>query len=392
MPVLAVHPETAMHITLAGLAAGTARIVTSWNGLVDTATVVVKDGAPTGSYPAVVVSPTSTSITSIGATAQLTATAWDAQGNKVVSPSLTWSSLDPAIVTVDGNGLAKSTGTGTGRIRVAYGTVADTATIWVSTVSSGPVRTPAMLFDVLGPLVARPSTQIPQMAKYDQRYQGAEYLRFQEYLSLEYDPQGAYLNGNHYGALRQRLSWAIRTGEPYGPGVTDESKYAYARGVRILRRYLDWSSSPSVNYNVPAHNNTGLADIEALYRLEGDAKAKMHLQCTAASVANNDPYGYFKLANNNTDPRIPAVALQALNAAIRLGFPYQRCAANGNFASSSGSMITAGSGRMDPLSLRRTDPRRTSWMPCSRPSCSAGTVISRRTSGRTSSPRRSWIT
>ena len=69
--------------------------------------------------------------------------------------------------------------------------------------------------------------------------------------------------------------WAIRNGEPYGKGVTDDSKYAYARGRRIVKRYLEGYSKPN-KFAVQAHNNTGLADIEALYVLKEPGRVDAH--------------------------------------------------------------------------------------------------------------------
>jgi hypothetical protein len=95
-----------------------------------------------------------------------------------------------------------------------------------------------------------------------------------------------------------------------------------------VRRFLTYSA---VNHwAVQTHNNTSLADVELLYRLEGDSAALMHIHCTAAMMSR-DPYGYIKLRHPNTAPRQPAIALEALSAAHRLKVPYSGCPENGNF-------------------------------------------------------------
>jgi Bacterial Ig-like domain (group 2) len=312
-----------------GIGAGTARIVTSWNGMVDTATVEVKDGPVGGSSgPSVSVTPSSSTLQAIGSTMQLSASAWDTQGVKAASNQIIWTSLDPAIVIVNGSGVVTATANGNGRVKASYSTAADTAFIWVNTAAPGTQLTPSPLMPLLGPLVRRGTgVTVSSLSTYDQRYQQEEYKRFQDYLAVENDPGGAYLNANHYGGLRSRLSWAIRNGESWGPGVKDESRFGYARGLRIVRRYLQYSKS--WKFNVPVQNNTGLADIELLYRLEGDPDARTHIHVTA-EIYTNDPYGYLKLTNPQSGARIPAVAMQAFNAAYRLGIPYAHNTVNPN--------------------------------------------------------------
>jgi hypothetical protein len=121
--------------------------------------------------------------------------------------------------------------------------------------------------------------------------------------------------------------WAIRTNEPYGRTATDQSRSAYARGRRILKRYLQYSKEN--DYAVPPHHNTGLADVEALWVLEADSDALAHIHVTAMA-ATTDRYNYLKLRNPSSDARIVTVALQAVSAAHRLGIPYERNPANRN--------------------------------------------------------------
>lgn len=202
----------------------------------------------------------------------------------------------------------------------------------------------------LGPLIARQSSQLGYIGTYDTRYLSQELVHFQKFLTVENDPQGAYLDHNHYGGLRQRLSWAVRNGQPYGPAVTDENTSGYARGKRILDRYLRYSRDGS-HYNTQAHHNTGLADVEALYVLEGNQEALPHIHVSAMGATYRDPWGYWNMSITNThaDPRQLTVALQALMAAHRLNIPYGRNPANPGigFDSSYGSWKAAARSRVD---------------------------------------------
>jgi hypothetical protein len=135
----------------------------------------------------------------------------------------------------------------------------------------------------------------------------------------------------HYGSLRGRLSWAIRTGEPFGAAVAQgDTATAYGRGRLPVQWYLANYSALN-RFTVQPHNNTGLGDIEAYYALERDSLALLHIHCSAAQGLY-DPYGYLKLTNPNSDPRGVAIPLQAMNAATRFGVPYSGCPRNSNFA------------------------------------------------------------
>ena len=193
---------------------------------------------------------------------------------------------------------------------------------------AGGDLTPATLQVTMGPLVAvSTAPSDAAVPNFDNRFAAAEPQRFQEFLAVEGSTSGAYLSANHYGGLRSRLQWSIRNGQPIGPGVTDEATSAYARGRRVVRRYVLWSASIPVSgggpYGPPPHNNTGMDDIEALYTLEGDQDALTHIH-VAATGATDDTFNYLKMQNGNSDARIPSVALQALSAAHRLGIPYAK--------------------------------------------------------------------
>jgi hypothetical protein len=186
------------------------------------------------------------------------------------------------------------------------------------------VLTPPALLWSIGPLIAATGTGV--FGAYDAEYLVAERNAWQKWLATEGDPGGAWLDGQHYGALRGRLSYAIRHGEPFGPGVTDRAQFGYARGAYIVREYLKWAHRNGHSINV--HLNTGLADIEALYVLEGDADALMHIHCSAGFAARADIYDYAKLTNPKSGARIPAQYLQAMHAAHRYGLPYAACPEN----------------------------------------------------------------
>jgi hypothetical protein len=185
--------------------------------------------------------------------------------------------------------------------------------------------TPPELMPVVGPLIALGSGADRSLTAFDATYRRTELARFRDFVSLENHPSGAWLDGNHYGGLRSRLMWAIRTGEPYGRAATDEARHGYARGRRILKRYLQWSEEN--NFALQPHHNTGMADVEALWVLEGDSNALSHIHVTAMA-ATVDRYGYLKLRNPSSDARIVSVALQAASAAHRLKIPFERNPAN----------------------------------------------------------------
>jgi len=264
----------------------------------------------------------------------LRAVVLDQKGDTLSSAGVEWISADPSIASVDGNGVL--TGVTVGETSVTARRSSLTAVLAARVVArSGNVSlTPRSLSVVLGPLVLREAVTIaPDVAialgNYDRRFMSTEMPRFQDFVTSESDPNGSWLNGNHYGGLRGRLAWAIRTGEPYGASATDEARYAYARGRRIIKKYLQYSKSG--RYLTQAHHNTGLADVEALYVLEGDTDALTHIHVTAQSVTT-DPYNYLKMQNPNADARAIAIAIQATTTAHRLGIPFARSNANPSVA------------------------------------------------------------
>lgn len=102
-------------------------------------------GSPTETVLAgsVSVSPDSASFDAVGQTQQLSATATDESGAALPSPRVTWSSSNPSVATVTGNGLVSAAGNGSASIKASVGGVSGTATVIVA-------LTPAQLQKVAG--------------------------------------------------------------------------------------------------------------------------------------------------------------------------------------------------------------------------------------------------
>lgn len=200
--------------------------------------------------------------------------------------------------------------------------------------------TPAELMPVLGPLVMRDPLRAPTGVRtYDERFVETEESRYADYLKC----RGRCVNDPmHYGALRSRLMWAIRNGEPIGEQATDSTRHAYARGRTILKDYLVRART-SNNFAKDAHHNTAIADIEAYYLLEGDQDALDHIHVNAARMTAWGN-GRLEFTHPGSDPRQVTVALQLFSAAHRLGIPYARNATNTShsFDPVLGSWIAAG--------------------------------------------------
>jgi hypothetical protein len=326
------------------VAAGTTRIVGSYSGAADTATVTV--GAPTsgGKTYVVVLTPSSGTISSAGGTLQFTAAVSELNGPSVVGVTLAWKSLETAIASVSSSGMVTGLAAGTARIVASYSGAADTATVTVGSPPPPPTSptptgqlTPGSLIPVVGRLVARNKNSVAPLSTYDQRYLQTEGARYKDFLGCL---SGCITTANHYGGLRSRLMWAIRNGEPIGPAATSEN-YAYGRGRRIVRTYLAYSKQ--WNFATQPHNNTGLADIEAYYLLEGDPDAYNHIWVTAA-IGTSDPYGYTNCTHSNSDARQGTVYLQSMASAHRLRIPHSRPPANGGITTdmSRGSWLADG--------------------------------------------------
>ncbi|MGD8279489.1 MAG: Ig-like domain-containing protein, partial [Gemmatimonadota bacterium] len=109
-----------------GKSSGQARIIVVNGGAADTASVAV---APPNTPATVVVSPAADTIPTIGGTVELIGQVLNGSGT-VLEYSVTWSSLDPSVATVS-SGTVTGVAKGIARIRGAYGSLADTARIWV---------------------------------------------------------------------------------------------------------------------------------------------------------------------------------------------------------------------------------------------------------------------
>ena len=114
-------------------AVGTATITASSEGVSGTATLVVT-AVPVAS---VTVSP-ATATVFVGATLQMQATLRSASGAVLTGRSVTWTSDDPSIVSVNGSGLVTGFVPGSATITASAGGASDNATVFVS---SRPVAT-----------------------------------------------------------------------------------------------------------------------------------------------------------------------------------------------------------------------------------------------------------
>ncbi len=94
----------------------------------------------------ITVLPAAVELSGLGATAQLTAEAFDANGNPVAGAELLWESSDVAVLTVDTGGLVTTAGAGTATITATAGAASSAATVTVTgftlsgTVSDGRIE------------------------------------------------------------------------------------------------------------------------------------------------------------------------------------------------------------------------------------------------------------
>lgn len=121
--------------TVRSLSKGVARIEVRFGELADTSWIWVAPAAGTR----LVANPKEDTIPAVGGTTQLAANLVTGTASQVAT-NVSWSSLDGAIATVNASGLVQSKSKGLARIRVASGTMADTARVWVA-----PVLAPAVV-------------------------------------------------------------------------------------------------------------------------------------------------------------------------------------------------------------------------------------------------------
>lgn len=184
---------------------------------------------------------------------------------------------------------------------------------------TGTNLTPPELDASIGPLVAMGPSSV---------------LKALDVLFLKEEPviydawsksRGTATTMNHYGALRSRLQFAIRHGQEYGLGAEDPTKYLYGHGREVQDHYLNKYAHPS--HGPQQHNNTALADIEALYVLENDREAYDHIWGSATSGIS---LPWYRLDLTKSDPRQVAVPIAAINACVRLGMPFSKFPGSGS--------------------------------------------------------------
>src|SRR5256885_2369985 len=116
--------------------------------LLDDRTLPIKFRIETGIVGQVVVTPASDSV-NVGSTKQFTATLLDLHGNPVSGPTVTWSSSNTAVATIDASGLATGVSPGTVTITASIGYNSGTATLKVVQPDTPPVANPDT-FDAIG--------------------------------------------------------------------------------------------------------------------------------------------------------------------------------------------------------------------------------------------------
>ncbi len=133
---------------------GSATITASAGTASGTAVVTVMQAA--GS---VVVEPAEATLSVLGDTVRLAATAFDANGNEVADAEFSWESSDAAVATVDSTGLVTAVGNGSATITASAGTASGTAVVTVMQAPGSVVVEPAeATLSVLGDTVRLAAT------------------------------------------------------------------------------------------------------------------------------------------------------------------------------------------------------------------------------------------
>ncbi len=117
---------------------GTATITASSEAATGSASVTVAQAVTT-----LALAPGSAALTALGQTQQLAVTAQDANGNAIASPSLRWSSSDPATASVTASGLVTALKSGTATVTASSNGHAATASITVTQTLASVAVTPA---------------------------------------------------------------------------------------------------------------------------------------------------------------------------------------------------------------------------------------------------------
>ena len=120
--------------TVRGVAPGQARIVATYGFVGGASLIQVQDTS--GAAPASVTVTPSADTLAVGETLQLAATVLDSSGN-VLSTSVSWSSSNSAVATVDGTGLVTTSSTGTAEISATADGASGTSTLTVTGAATG---------------------------------------------------------------------------------------------------------------------------------------------------------------------------------------------------------------------------------------------------------------
>ena len=92
----------------------------------------------------VTVSPAAAELPAVGATVQLSAEVRDQNGQAMAGATVTWSSSDASVATVDASGLVTAAGNGTATVTATAGSVSGTATVTVAQEVGAVKVTPAI--------------------------------------------------------------------------------------------------------------------------------------------------------------------------------------------------------------------------------------------------------